>query len=278
MSFIPTSGKLSYVNNNKKFYKICSRLIINFSNKNLAGLLRLRVEGIIGNLLLRNESYAISSVATHVFSFKSNKRVKRFYKVLVGDINTWRLMSTEFRTKDNQMRNATLNTIPNYANKDDYFITKKIYFTECKKAVAKQLNHLGDNDITILNPFALGDFSQQWMQRYSYMGSKAIDFIIIEGITYKPTVMKISSRWLHNTDSNNIIFELSSLMRAMEQHPKLLVRIFTIREDAFSPFKVVGLEVEEGNYQLCINIDDFNLLDNVPPPEYNADYFIDLFE
>jgi hypothetical protein len=278
MSFIPTSSKLSYINNDRKFYKICSKLIITFGNKNLAGLLRSRIEGIIGNLLLENESYAISSVATHVFSFKSNKKVKRFYKILVGDINTWRLMSAEFRIKDNQMRNATLNTIPDYANKDDCFVVKKIYFTECKKSVAKQLNHLGDKNITILNPFALDDFSQQWMKQYSYMGSKPIDYIIIQGITYKPSLMKISSRWLNNTNSNNIIFELSSLMRATEQHPKLLVRIFTTREDYLSPFKVVGIEIEEGDNQLCINLDNFNLIDNVPPPEYNSDYFIDLFE
>jgi hypothetical protein len=110
------------------------------------------------------------------------------------------------------------------------------------------------------------------------MGSKPINFIIIEGITYKPKSMKISSRWINNTDANNIIFELSSLMLATEQHPKLLVRIFTTREDTLSPFNVIGIEIEEGDNQLCINIDDFNLIDNIPPPEYNSEYLIDLFE
>ena len=274
MVFLPTSKKFAYITNDSKFYKICNKLVLSFINKNISKLLSARLGVTLYNLLFANRSYSISLETTHVFSFKSNKKAKRFYKIFMGDLNTWHYMSNEFRKKDNEMRNINLNTIPHYANKEDCFITKHIYFSKIEKYVAIKVLHIGDRDISILNPFALNDFSQQWMRQHCYTGSNPVDFMVVEGITVAPLAMKISPRLLNNNnnDSNSIIFELSALMTATEVHPKLLIRIFTRRDDELAPFEVLGIEIEEKNYQLCINTNGFNVADNSPPPEYNSEY------
>ena len=280
MDFLPTSKKFAYVTNDRKFYKVCNTLALNFINKNIFGLLSARLGAIIYNILLENNAYSISSKTTHVFSFKSNKKAKRFYKILIGDFNTWRYMSNEFRIKDHEMRNSNLSSIPHYANKDDCFITKRIYFKEIESSVAKKILHIGDREITVLNPFALNYFSQQWMKQHCYVGSSTIDFIVLEGIVSKPLAMKISPRLLDNNtgelNNNQIIFELSTIMMVSDPHPRLLIRIFTKREDNLAPFEVLGIEIEENNYQLCINTNEFNVADNLPPPEYSSEYLIDL--